>query len=439
MPVFSTRGELGSLDATKRQTHWGRPRVGSTAVFFGAAFLALLTIASVLVLTTCTKDFWISLSHSTGNFWIWLTAEESGSATLRNVGLLLMALIGLPFAIWRTMVAARQTKIAQHSLRNERHQKAVEMLGNGVLPVRLGGIYALQQLAKEDAVNYHVQVMRIFCAFLHHPTTDQTTDVASNSLDTNIEHGRRDSKMYIRRDVQDVLHAIGSRDRKEIELEGRVGFDLVINGADYQGLKLYEVVRFSYDRSFKLLDSRPKRRAKFSNVHFRNVNFSEADLSFVDMSNAEFWDTDFTDAVLEDVDLSGTSWDGGSLRNARLSSVDLSRARIENSSFVDTDLSRADLSSVIFDNVDLSNANLSNANVSGTCFSLIKHNGALVTRVGAKEFGAMADEFYIGVRGLTQAQIDQAWASVTNPPQIEGVIDSVTGKPLEWQGKSSPS
>ena len=414
------------LDATKRRTHGRRPLVSPTAVFFSAVFLALLAIATAL---TC----------STENFWNWLTAGESGSATLRNIGLLLLTLIGLPFAIWRTWVAACQTKIAQHSLRNERHQKAVEMLGNSVLPVRLGGIYALQHLAKEDTVNYHIQVMRIFCAFLHHPTTDQTRDVGHSSLDTNIQHGRRDSKVHLGRDVLDVLHAIGNRDKKEIELEGKVGFDLVIKGTNFRGLRMYEVVSFSYDvRSFKLIDSRPKKRANFSHVHFRNVNFSEADLSFVDMSDAEFWDTDFSDAALEDTDLSRTSWEGASLRNARLSSANLSRAIILDSSLVDTDLSHADLSSAVFQEVDVSNANLSNANISGTCFSLIKHRGALITRDEAKRVGATADEFYIGVRGLTQAQIDQAWASETNPPQIEGVIDSETGKPLVWQGKSSP-
>ena len=36
------------------------------------------------------------------------------------------------------------------------------MLGNEVLSVRLGGVYALEHLAEEYPSEYHVQVMRIF-------------------------------------------------------------------------------------------------------------------------------------------------------------------------------------------------------------------------------------------------------------------------------------
>ena len=60
------------------------------------------------------------LSGRAGPFWNWLTRGESGSATLRNVGLLLLTLIGLPFAMWRTIVAARQADVAERALRNER-------------------------------------------------------------------------------------------------------------------------------------------------------------------------------------------------------------------------------------------------------------------------------------------------------------------------------
>ena len=50
--------------------------------------------------------------------------------------------------------------------------------------------------------------------------------------------------MQIRRDVLDVFLAIGTRDKKEIEIESGVGFELVINGVDLRGLKMYEVIEF---------------------------------------------------------------------------------------------------------------------------------------------------------------------------------------------------
>ena len=47
------------------------------------------------------------------------------------------------------------------------------MLGSEVLSVRLGGIYALQRLAEEEPKQYHVQIMRLFCAFVRNPTKDE--------------------------------------------------------------------------------------------------------------------------------------------------------------------------------------------------------------------------------------------------------------------------
>ena len=108
-------------------------------------------------------------------FWCWLVADESGSTTIRNLGLVVAAMIGLPFVIWRSIVAdrqaataQRQSEIAQSGLLNERYQKGAEMLGSEVLAVRLGGIYALEALARENSGNYHRQIMNLLCAFVRH-------------------------------------------------------------------------------------------------------------------------------------------------------------------------------------------------------------------------------------------------------------------------------
>ncbi len=267
-------------------------------------------------------------------FWNWLSEGESGSATLRNVGLFVVALIGLPFAMWRTVVAARQIDIAQRALRNDKHQKAVEMFGHSALTVRVGGIYALQHLAKEYPTQYHVQVMRLFCAFLSHSTGLKTTDHIEDEAGRDAAIDTGDPKTPT--DAQIVLRAIGTRDRARIELEERDGFDLVIIESDLSSFRMDDVHSFIYDlRSWRLIDSRPKRRANLSKVHFQNVNLSEANLSFVDISRAEFSNPDLTKAHLEDADLSRTSWDGGTLKGAQLSSADLSKATLRETSLTD--------------------------------------------------------------------------------------------------------
>ena len=135
-------------------------------MLYGAGWIVLLGVVA-----------W--LFHSwPGGFWDWLretpNGYESGSTTVRNLGLIVAGLIALPLTLWRIWVADRQAKAAQkqvetsqdqvttsqRSLLNERYQKGAEMLGSEVLSVRLGGIYAL---AKSGAVNILRNIMFKSC------------------------------------------------------------------------------------------------------------------------------------------------------------------------------------------------------------------------------------------------------------------------------------
>ena len=93
-------------------------------------------------------------------FWDWLNGSDSGSTTIRNIGLLLGGIYALLLAIWRSSVARQQAEatenqasVARHSLMNERYQNGAKMLGDDLLSVRLGGVYALQSLADEVPEN----------------------------------------------------------------------------------------------------------------------------------------------------------------------------------------------------------------------------------------------------------------------------------------------
>ena len=376
-----------------------------------------------------------------GIFLAWLTKGESGSATIRNIGLLVLAVVGMPFAIWRSVVAGRQADIAQRGLCNERYQKAVEMLGDGILAVRLGGIYALQVLAKEDPMWYHIQVMRIFSAFLRQPKAIHQAEVTrTRAIDIVDSHGS-DVEDRAYDDVVEVLRAIGIRTNKEIELERDAGFDLVIYDANLRGLRIRDVVSFTYNVKstgiFKPKDRNKRRFENLSQIHFRGVDFSSADLSFVDMSKAEFWDPKFNAARCVETDFSGTSWEGGTLKEAELYDADLSNARIREADLSSSNFSGANLSGVIFEDVNLLDAILRDANLSETCFSMGKYKNALLSPDGIRHFAVEVEEYHVGVRNLTQAQIDEACADPANPPLLKGVVDCVTGKPLVWKGKST--
>ena len=163
--------------------------------------------------------------------WDWLAQGETNSAVLRNVGLIIAAAIALPLAVWRSWVAGCQADTAERGLQSERYQRAAEMLGNESLAVRLGGIYALSRLAGEHQQQYHLQIMRLFCAFVRNPTKGDDGEVDSSLPRVLAGH----HFPMVREDIQAVLDAIRGRGRSRISLERTAQFRLFLNHANLRG------------------------------------------------------------------------------------------------------------------------------------------------------------------------------------------------------------
>ena len=277
------------------------------------------------------KEFWWLAGMATelaiGVFFSWLYwddlrgNQESLSTTIRNLALVIGGVIATTLAVWRSKVAERQANTAQRGLLNERYQKGAEMLGSKVLAVRLGGVYALERLARDHPEQYHIQIMRLFCAFVRHPTKDKS-DISQR---TGVVVTGTPSPRFVREDVRVIVQLIGKRAETRVELERKAGFLL--------------------------------------------------DLREVDLSIASLMDANLSDALLY----------GANLYYAQCFGA------------------------------DLSGAVLTNANLSGTKFS---------------------DSGKHPSTGLTQPQLDKARAHPGCPPDLRGVIDVETGKPLVWSGKT---
>ena len=326
-----------------------------SVTFWFAVVAVVLLVAGIVA----SVVFWDCLEV----FWDWLTDGESGSATIRNLGLVLAAIIALPLAIWRSVVAdrqasaaQRQAETAQQSLLNDRYERGTEMLGNDVLAVRLGGIFTLARLAEEHPEQYHIQVIELLCAFLRHPTKDTPIEYGSESDGDQDEQARR-----IRADVEYAVLAIGSRSVTGIALEQRS-----------KDVKLY---------------------------------LREANLSHLKVSDAK---------------LSGAWLTKANLSGAELPRADLSGARLRRTNLTGANLRKADLSDAKLWGADLSEAILRDANVSGGDLCGVD---------------AQSSRYREPVRGLTQAQLDEACANPDNPPKLDGVLDAETGEQIVWRGK----
>ena len=251
---------------------------------------------------------------------IWVVSSAD-LAAIRDYGLLIAATIAFPLGFWRSRVAERQASAAQQqvsatqeqlrtaqrqadaaqrqadtaqqNLLNERYQQGAEMLGSDVLTVRLGGIYALQRLAEEHPQQYHVQIMRLFCAFARHPTEDGGVEA---------KPGTQMQSRLLREDVRGVMEAISACHVRQLKLEQDAQFQLDL---------------------------------KFANL-------TRGWLSYADLSQA--W--------LSYANLSHAGLSSAKLSRARLSHADLSHAWLDGA-----DLSRADLSNTILSGAQLSRGN----------------------------------------------------------------------------------
>ena len=204
---------------------------------------ARLPSISFLLQMVKSSGFWIATAAAvavveialTVLYWDWLRDSEPGSVTLRNVGLMVAASLALVLAIWRALVADRQANTAREALLNERYQRAAEMLGSDVLSVRIGGVHAVHDLAKEHPEQYHVRIMRLLCAFARNPASVKAdeNDLATGRVYSDIPF------LMLREDLQAMMDVIRGRSNAEVHLEEREGFRLQLQYADLRGATLH--------------------------------------------------------------------------------------------------------------------------------------------------------------------------------------------------------
>ena len=313
----------------------------------------------------------------------WLSCLESLSTIIRNFGLVIAAAFALWFARRRILVADRQAATAQRGLLNERYQQGAEMLGSKALSVRLGGIYALARLAREDPGDYHTQIMRLLCSFVRHPAGDPVeasmpeegstpTAELNRGWDEAGDEEGVDRPLRVREDVQAVMTAVGERSKAQIEIEKEKEYRLDLIGADLKFVRLFDAVLGNVD----LL------KADLTNAVLIGAKLKSAKLTGAKLTGANLEDADLKSTRLIDVNLGSVQLTGANLKSARLIDVNL-----EDALLIHTNLSGADLE---------------------------------------------------GCKNLTQEQVDRAVAQQDHPPDLTGSVDADTGEPLVWRG-ASPS
>jgi hypothetical protein len=215
-----------------------------------------------------------------------LIAEENRSRlTLAQIIGGLVLLSGL-YLTWRNIKVNEEGKLT------DRFSKAVELLGSEYLDGRLGGIYALERIAK-DSQKDHWTVMEVLTAFVREQSRKSSDGKKSDKISP---------------DIQAALTVIA---RRKWYLEETKDQQIDLSGSYL-----------------------PQANLKAANL--RNANLSKATLNSANFSGANLINVNLTDANLDE----------GDLRSAHLNDNNIVIAHRSGAIFENADLKRAILGSM---------------------------------------------------------------------------------------------
>jgi len=224
----------------------------------------------------------------------------------------------------RTVELTRQTfELTEQGQVTDRFTKAIEQLGSDKLDVRLGGIYALERIARDSAQD-HPTVMEVLAAFIREhsleqwpsPDTDSSgrTGAASQALPDTIgawwrartvrylamrsssPPGDPEQERLTRPDVQAAITVVGRRDAKRDILP------IDLTHADLAGANLVGLNLTRANLTDASLTGVPLTGADLTRAHLTRADLRWADLNAADLTGAYLTRAHLTGAVLDDAD-----------------------------------------------------------------------------------------------------------------------------------------
>ncbi len=370
-----------------------------------AAVVLVLAIAWVLFVPAAD---WLA-HHDVGSAKGSLqTARDAARGRLLTLGAGLFAAGALVFTARNFTLSRRTFELTEQGQVTDRYTKAIEQLGSEKLDVRIGGVYALERVARDSARD-HPAVMDVLAAFIREHSHEPwpPSDPAG-----------RERARSTRPDVQAALTVVGRRDAKRDTERINLG------GADLT-------------------------RANLTRAHLGGANLTDADLTRAHLTDAHLGgahltDADLTRANLTRAHLTGAHLGGAHLTGAHLNGAHLGDAHLNGAHLGDAHLNGAHLGDAILDGADLTRAHLGDAILGGAILfdaDLTRANLTGADLTGAHLTGADLNGADLGDADLSRAHLGDAHLSGARWPRGAPVpvgwkLDTDSGR-LERAGTGS--
>jgi hypothetical protein len=279
---------------------------------------------------------------------------DARATLLQSLGGLAL-LLGAFYTYQQVQTGRRQLHVAQQRQVTERFTRAIDQLGNENLDVRLGGIYALEHIAR-DSPNDQATIAEILTAYIRThapwPPTLPGQYVATAPIEDVPE-------LQVRApDVQASLTVLG-----------RGGFA---------------------EQMPELTDRLDLHEVDLRKAYVLHANLLGADLSGANLAGAVLVGVNLERASLSDVNLAKAHMLGCDFTYSDLHSANLEKAHIEGAILIVAGLAGANLSGAYLERADLESAYLENAVADG---DTKWPDGFDCVMAGVKLNGELSDRF----------------------------------------------
>jgi uncharacterized protein YjbI with pentapeptide repeats len=323
-------------------------------------------------------------------------------------------LLALYFTFRRTAALERTVEVAQQGQITERFTRAIDQLGatndtgNKQVEVRLGGIYALERIAKDSPERYFITIMEILTAYIREnaptPARAGTTRVDQNVQTTDRPQADIQAILDVLRRCQEDIEPAVPQLRLDLS-------DTRLARANLRNAILRHCFLNRANLERAVFHHADLERAELSGASLHlalmhKANLQKAQMDEVDFRKCNFAGANLYEASLHGSDLHGANFGNANLGKAWLRATKAQGARFQGASLVGADLQRADLEL----------ANLRQANLTRADLFLVNLRGADLR----------------GAVGVTEAQLEQAesleGATMPNGQRYEEWVEGRGGR-----------
>jgi len=277
-------------------------------------------------------------------------------------------LLGLYFT-WRTLQVNREGQIT------ERFTRAIDQLGKvedrqKLFEIRVGGIYALERIARESEEDYE-PIMDVLTAYV------RQNAMLKPEMETDEEESDNEERPPDPADIQAIMTVLrrltsshGKGEPKRLDLHQTDLLEANLSGANLYGANLYGANLTRANLRDTDLSRADLLSADLTNANLGGANLLRANLTRADLLSAELYRANLYGAILMGAnlsvaDLAGVDLSRALLVKANLSDAHLSEANLSDANLSEANLTRADLRDADLTRADLSIADLTRADLGG--------------------------------------------------------------------------